>query len=173
MLGVVISAQATIIEYDVEQISGKTWEYSYTVINHTSAPIVEFEILFDLGVYENLHKASAPSEWDPVVAQPDPNIPAAGFYDAMALWDEEIAAGETLGGFAVRFDFLGDGTPGSQLFNILDPSNFPVPLDSGTTQLAGTTLPAPVPEPATLLLSLLGIAAMVGAGRSLATPAQA
>ena len=48
-----------------------------------------------------------------------------------------ILGGQSVSGFLVKFDWLGGGTPGSQLYKIVNPVTFET-IDSGTT----------VPEPA-------------------------
>jgi hypothetical protein len=60
-------------------------------------------------------------------------------------------------GFAVRFQWIGTGLPGTQAFSISDPNSFNV-LQSGTT----TAPAAPAPEPSTLLtLAMALIATML------------
>ncbi|MFC1751186.1 PEP-CTERM sorting domain-containing protein [Pseudomonadota bacterium] len=147
---------ATTISYEATNISGNTWEYSYSVSNDTlTSDIEEFSIYFDLGLYENLTFTSTPVNWDPIAFDPDPFLPGDGLYDAFAL-ASGIASGDMLSGFSVQFDFLGVGGPGSQWFEILDPFTFAV-LDSGNTQLAS----ASVPEPETLWLIGMGLMGML------------
>ena len=69
---------------------------------------------------------------------------------SMALADG-IALGDALGGFSVTFDYLGAGTPGSQLFSIVDPNSFDE-LDSGAR--------SSVPQPGTLPPMLAGLGAL-------------
>lgn len=151
------ASMATLITYAVQNVGGNTWQYNYQVENNTlNVAIEEFSIYFDVGLYQNLTLATAPSGWDPLLIQPDPLLPDAGFYDALALISG-IAPLDSLSGFGVQFDFLGVGTPGPQTFEILDPLTFLV-LDSGLTQVAGN---GTVAEPLTgwlLLAGLLGIA---------------
>jgi hypothetical protein len=105
---------ATSVTYDVQNLGGTTWEYTYTVANDTlGVDIEEFTIWFELGLYENLVATATPADWDPLAIDPDPGIPDDGFYDALALV-AGITPGGSLGGFSVSFDFLGAGTPGSQ-----------------------------------------------------------
>lgn len=136
---------ATTIKYDVSLVSGNTWEYTYTVGNDTlGVDIEEFTVFFDVDLYENLVATTTPANWDPIAIQPDPSLPVPddGFYDALALV-VGIVPGASLGGFGVQFDYLGVGTPGNQLFEVIDPDTFAT-LDSGSTQL--------IPLPASIWL---------------------
>ena len=151
------STNATVIEYEATSLGGNTWEYVYTVENDSLAVDIEnFAVFFDLGLYENLAVGSStPADWDPLVLQPDPLLPDDGLYDALALV-VGIAPGDSLGGFAVQFDFLGSSAPGDQFFEVFD-VNFNV-LDSGFTEEAETDTTDPsVPSPGTLLLIALGL----------------
>lgn len=161
LLLVSFKSAATTITYDVTSIpsaTGNTWEYNYTVNNNTLGfDIEEFTVYFDFGVYENLSIASAPATWDPLVIQPDSfeGTSDPGFYDALAL-GTAIAPGNSLGIFSVRFDYLGEGTPGSQFFEIVDTSTFAA-LDSGQTSL--------VPVPAAFWLFGSGLLGLIGVAR--------
>jgi hypothetical protein len=99
-------------------------------------------------LYENLAPTSTPAGWDPVTIDPDPSLPDDGMYDALALVSG-VAPNDTLSGFSVQFDFLRPGTPGSQLFDIVDPNTFSI-LESGMT--------SPVPLPPVLWLFVSGLA---------------
>ena len=151
----VFLAHATTVFYNVSNISGNTWEYSYTISNDMlTVDIEEFTIFFDVGLYENLVAASPPAGWDPLVIEPDPFIPDDGFYDALAL-SVGIAPDDSLGGFNVQFDYLGAGVPGDQFFDIVDPVTF-MSLDSGFTQV--------VPVPAAIWLFGSGLVGILGVG---------
>lgn len=159
IISTIQSANATTIAYDINNISGNTWEYAYTVTNDTlGIDIEEFTIYFGEGLYENLVVGSTPVSWDPIVIDPDSQIPDDGFYDALALTGG-ITSGASLGGFSVQFDYLGTGTPGVQWFDIVDPDTF-FAIDSGITQLVA------VPLPATVWLLVSGMLALFGAGAS-------
>ena len=143
-----VRAQATSVDFTATHLSGSTWRYDYLIANDTlGTPIDEFTIFFKLGLFENLSSPQQPAAWSSVIAQPDPGLPADGFYDS-ATMSGGIAPGGSLSGFSVTFSYLGSGTPGSQLFDIVNPVTFAT-LDSGQTQLAGA---AGAPEPPALTL---------------------
>ena len=164
LLGLALStgvARATVITYEVANIAGNTFEYSYSVANDSLAvEIAEFTVFFDLGLFENVTVATAPPDWDPIAIQPDPGLPDDGFYDVLAL-AAGIAPGASLGGFSVQADYLGAGLPGSQFFEIRDALTFDL-LDTGFTELAGQVA---VSEPASLGLMVLGLLGLAGLAR--------
>jgi hypothetical protein len=150
-----VNGHSTVIDFTVTQITGTQWRYGYSIKNDTlSVPITEFTIFFNRGLYSNLSVAASPIDWDSLVAQPDPAIPADGFFDALAiplpLLPGGIVPGGTAAGFTVVFDYLGANSPGRQHFDIVD-ERFNV-VDSGFT----SSLTA-VSAPATLALTLAGI----------------
>ena len=110
--------------------------------------IEEFTIWFEFGLYDNLaiETPDLPaSNWSEIVIQPEPVLKDDGAYDAKTL-ELGIGIGETVKGFAVSFDWLGDGImPGSQFYEIIDPSTYET-IDSGWT----------IPEPAAVFLLGLG-----------------
>jgi len=148
------STQAATIKYDVNNISGNQWSYEYTVHNDTLSSDIEwFAIYFDYNLYENLQILSTPSNWDPLVFQPDTGLPSDGVYDIFAL-STGIAPSSSLSGFILQFDYLGIGTmPGSQAFEIFDPS-FNI-IDTGSTSLS---VGQQIPEPNIIFLLLMGMA---------------
>jgi hypothetical protein len=155
------------VTYTTTDVSGNTWEYNYTITNNTPVnPIGELTVFYTLGQYSNLIVETSPGNWSSIAAQPDPGLPADGFFDALAL-DSGLGAGKTVSGFSVEFNYLGKGTPGSQLFNIVDPNTFET-LAVGQTTAASTRPPLGAPEidPASsisgLILLLGGIAVMRG-----------
>lgn len=148
-------AHGALIDYTVTAVGPQSWQYNYTVTNDDEALIIdEFTIYFDRTLFSNLAIVQAPDGWDPLVIQPDLELPSDGFFDALAL-AFGIAPGVSLSGFSVAFTFLGTGTPGSQPFDIVDPQTLAVVL-SGFTSLAAQA----VPEPSTMsLLMLAGLVA--------------
>lgn len=156
LFAVTATTHATTVSYSVASLGGDTWEYSYRVANDSlGSNIEQFSIFFDGGLFNNLQSPQAPATWDPIIIQPDPGLPDSGFYDAL---DSVIgiAPGETLAGFTVRFDYFGTGVPGSQFFQVFDPTSFSV-LDSGMTTV--------VPLPAAVWLLGTGILSLFLFGR--------
>jgi len=150
------TTHATTVSYSVASLGGNAWEYSYNVANDSlSNSIEEFSIFFGVNLFNNLQSPQAPATWDPIVIQPDPVLSDDGYYDALNTVIG-IAPGETLAGFTVRFDYLGIGTPGSQFFEIIDPTTFST-LDSGMTTV--------VPLPAAVWLFGTGIFSLFFVGR--------
>jgi len=167
MLGAmtVSAAARSQVTYTATDLSGSTWQYNYTFTNSlTSGNIGEVTVYFALGSYSGLSMASSPGNWSPVVAQPDAGLPADGFFDVQAT-TAGLATGQSVSGFSVDFTWLGTGTPGSQLFNIVNPVDY-------STQYAGSTAPAgarQAPEidagSGSAALTLLGGALLVLRGR--------
>ena len=84
LLGIILllsltSSNASTIIYDVANVSGNTWEYTYTLNNDMlSVDIEEFTIWFDVDLFENLAVGTTPADWDPLVIDPDPDLPPDG-----------------------------------------------------------------------------------------------
>ncbi len=144
-----LAALDTVIVYETSDLGAGRWQYTFELANNgLTVPIEEFTVWFDYDLYANLtvETPTIPAGWDQLVLQPEPVLLDDGAYDAMAT-GAGISLGQTLGDFAVSFDFSGIAEPGPQPYDIIDPQTFQT-IDSGTT----------VPEPATLLLLGLGSA---------------
>jgi len=168
LMAIASSANAQ-VSYTATDISGSTWEYNYTITNDLTVNLTEFTTFFNVGQYNNLEVVSAPSNWEGgggvLAINPDPSLPAAGFFDAEAA-DAGLAPGASQGGFSVEFTYLGGGTPGPQLFNFVDSSTYAT-LEAGNTTLASSSGTGPTQAPEmdpsslvaalTLLLGLLAV----------------
>ena len=136
--------RATVIHYDSSNLTGNTWQYSYSLINDSLVDTIDmFTVYFPFGNYQKLNVGSAPATWDPLVVEPNNFLQNDGYYDVLALVSG-VAPGGKLGSFLVTFDYIGTGTPGAQAFDIVNPITFAT-LDSGNTTPAP---PAVVPVPA-------------------------
>lgn len=139
------------ILYDCTDLGSGRWQYNYRVRNISlTEEIEEFTIWFGYGFYDNLtiETLNPPAgNWDEIILQPDPMLSDDGGYDALtnAL---NIGIGQSVSGFAVSFDWLGTGDPGTQYYEIIDSDTFET-IEDGYTEL--------IPEPATLLLLGLGV----------------
>ena len=144
-------AHAVVVDYVATSLGGNAWRYDYTVTNTTpSIGFDELTVYFDVGKYGQLSAAIAPTGWDPIAVQPDPGIPASGFYDVLSL-SGHIGDDATVSGLSVTFAYLAAGSPGAQPFELLDAAGFAVVY-------AGMTTPASaVPEPERWLAMLFGV----------------
>jgi outer membrane protein assembly factor BamB len=129
------TAPATEVSFAPEDIGGGQWVYHYMLTNDTlNDPIEQFVIWFEPGLYENLSIVSDPHigyDWYQDTVEPDPVWLYYGAYRALA-WDEGISVGDSESGFAVRFTYLGEGAPGVQEFDIVDPNEY-ISLEAGWT----------------------------------------
>jgi hypothetical protein len=131
------------------------WRYAFTVEGHNFEENQGFSIYFDAALFANLEDppAQVPG-WDILSLQPDPLLPSAGVYDALALMNGASLAAP----FNVTLTWLGgSAAPGSLLFDIVryNPTGNAILIESG--QATNSSSPAPVPEPSTLLLVASGI----------------
>ncbi|PKB24705.1 hypothetical protein [Janthinobacterium sp. 64] len=78
-------AQASTISYTTTYLGGVQWRYDYLFHNSKPTPLQEFTIFFNDGMYENLTSVGKVANWDVLTIQPDGALPAAGFYDGLAL----------------------------------------------------------------------------------------
>jgi hypothetical protein len=153
---------AVSVQYNLVPVGGNVYRYVYTVTNDGSlgggAAVMLFDILFDASRYQALSIVSSPNispaQWSQTILSALPGVPAA--YDSFAL-QGGIAAGTSVSGFAVQFTWLGPGLPGSQPFQISNPSTFTL-LQSGTTfQPTSAQPPSTVPTASTWSLILIGV----------------
>lgn len=126
------------IIYSVKNISGDQWVYNYTVSNNGLAQgIEEFAITFNYGMYSSLEVVTdepLSKAWDEIVWDPSVALQNNGAYDALAL-SAPISIGETVSGFAVSFNCEGEGNPGKQYFEVVNPDDVSDVYDSGYTIL--------------------------------------
>ena len=149
------SALATTITYTATPAGGSSFDAVFEVTNDTlGSSIEEFTIFFDVGVFENLRNAVSPTDWDPLLIDPDSGIPDDGFADWLAL-GTSLGVGETLGGFGLTFDLIVGSLPDMLAFTIIDPNTFDI-LDEGFATLINGGV-SDVPLPAAMWVFLVGL----------------
>jgi hypothetical protein len=145
----------TWVSFETQDLGAGQWEYTYAVgnidlaENGTPAAIKEFTVWFDPAFYSNLVVITTPlsASWDSIVLQPEPVLHDAGAYDALVKSGNlGISAGQIVRGFSVKFNWLGQGSPDAQRYEIINPLTF-------KTVDAGTTI---APEPASAAIMILG-----------------
>lgn len=155
----------TLIGYNLTALGGSEYQYDYSVFNDGSlgsnVPIQLFDILFNPALYQagSLAIVTTPlldSQWSQAILASVGVAPAD--YDVFAL-SGGIPVGDSVSGFAVRFEWIGQGLPGAQPFEISDPNTFNL-LQSGETP-AG-----PTPEPSTFWMIAMILAISLAGFRS-------
>jgi hypothetical protein len=161
-----VFGSSIVIDYSWAQVgnTGNTYIYTYSVYNNGSlpgtptgmVPLQIFDILFDPTLYQetsitNVTPEPLNTQWSPTILSSVGSEPAA--FDAES--QSGIAVGNTVSGFAVEFNYLGQGNPGSQPFEIYNLTNALEPpytmIQTGSTQLAG----APEPSSGSYLVGIL------------------
>ncbi len=149
-------AQAVEVDYSLSALGGDLWRYTYT-LDHTAGGVDfdEFTVYFDLPDTVEIVAFSAPSGWDALIVQPDTDLPAPGFFDALHLGGL-VASGSVVSGFSVDFRQSVGVTPGAQTFELVRSEPFAV---------VGGGITSPVPEPGVYALLLLGLGVVGAASR--------
>jgi len=147
-------ARAVTITYESGKGEG-IWVYSYRVSDYTFNADYGLKIFFDYGLYKGIIPLSNGADWDVLTIEPELILGSKdpGEYNALALVDSASLKDP----FTVQFDWLGAGSPGSQSFDIYDPSW--ATIQSGvTTPAPGTNTPAvPIGQPVTTFFLICGL----------------
>ena len=154
------AAAATIDYVNIEYLDDNRWRYDYKITNDLDFNVEAFSIQFDYGFYSNLDVVVSwvPSGWEYDFSDPE-FVYGTEYPGELLAWTEcgGIAPGDTLLGFSVSFDWLGEGTPGGyQWFEIIDLAN-----PEGLPLWSGYTTAPEIPEPQTLLLLGTGLLGLV------------
>jgi len=164
LLGMLATASpAALLTTHYTHGSGNRWTVELALTNDDGTPpsIQAFSAYFDEALFANLTLLASPAAWDTLVLQPSTTIPAPGFLDALVADPADgLGVGGQAGGFRVQFDFLGTRAPGALQFDVHDPLTFEVIT-------SGTSIDAPglaVPEPASMLLAGIALAALAATG---------
>ena len=161
-----VLASSTEIQYQISNVSGNEWQYTYTINNpptNSLSSLQAFTVFFDYNLTSNLQDTSteSTSNWSIFSLQPDSTLLSDGNYVAQALTDSPMTIP-----FTITFDYLGSGTPGAQPFSIdqFDANgNLTANIITGNTSLLGVTV---TPEPASLVLMLSGLVTLLaGCGK--------
>ncbi len=145
---VTISYEAT----DLEDITAGNdlWQYAYTVRNHSFDSDNGFSIYFDAQTYSDLQDPapSVNTDWSILVFQPDSSLPDDGAYDAFALTEGASLVEK----FVLNFIWNGDERPGSQAYDLYNPT-----FDIVASELTEPLLSTVVPVPASIILMVSGL----------------
>ena len=129
------SAHAAPIQYNLTNVGGNTWEYSYYI---TDAFLSRqgFRVYFDDQDTSNLTLLPPITvDWDVLLTDPEPVLQSDGTYDALALADNPLFTGP----FSMSFLWTGVGNPGAQTYDFYT-------LDVPVFNLVRETMPAIIVE---------------------------
>jgi len=156
-LGAPLCSAAASISVTFQHLAGSQWSGDFVVTGDGSPNVInDFTIYFPDASFAALSLAASPVGWDSLVVQPDTALHSPGFLDSLAL-GAGIGTGASVGGFEVKFNFLGAGSPLPLRFDIND-ANFHAVYSGLTT----VTAVAAVPEPETVWLVIVGFGALAG-----------
>lgn len=170
------SANAAIFSYDLQNLGGNRYSYTYAIENNGSlaagANITEFQLLFDPIKYDELslsfsNNGAFSTDWVAQFLTSAPGIPAT--FDIYTLGNG-IQVGERISGFSVDFIWLGLGLPGTQEFQIYDANTLGL-LETGASQPI-QSVPLPLAWPL-FLSGLAGMSYLSRTRRSLVVATQA
>ena len=131
------SADTIPFSYTLVNLGGGEYQYDYTIYNNGSlgagVAVQLFDVDFDSALYSNLQIATPTalaSQWTEQIFPAGGGLPAD--FDVSTPTNGGIAPLSSVSGFAVDFNYLGTGLPGSQPFTITNPTTFAL-LQSGNT----------------------------------------
>ena len=69
------AAYAALITHETQELGVDRYRTAFTLVNDGTAAIEEFALIFELDRYSALAVSAAPTDWDPLVLPPDPQLP--------------------------------------------------------------------------------------------------
>ena len=157
-----LSAQAAHISSQFTALGGGQWRLDLTLqAEPGDAAFNGFTVYLPYGEADGLVPLAGPAGWDVLSLQPDDALLLGGTYDAWT-GGAAVPVGPLLSGFGLTLNWTGAAAPDAGLaFDTywLDSQGFSL-VGGGTTVAA-----ASVPEPASLLLALAGLALVAGMSR--------
>lgn len=147
-----MSAPAAIITFSTQSLGGNNYRYIYDMTQAQITTNQEIQIRFSASLYNTLSNPVAPAPFAPSIFQVNNPPGAAGDYLVFTSQTNPSMAGT----FSVDFEWLGGGLPGAQPFFINQ-------FDGGGSFLSIVTsgnTSSVVPEPATLIITGIGLVAL-------------
>ena len=150
-------AEAIVIDATLVSLGGASYRWDYILTNDGSLGAGVAVASFDIGFPESTITGWAEigadgAAWDEYTFQ----VFTDDHFGADATLGAEIGVGGSAA-FSVSFDWSGALLPGSQAYNIYDPTTFDI-LESGSTTVAA------VPSPSTAALLWLPLMALLAPG---------
>lgn len=168
-----VFGDSIVIDYSLTRVgnTGNTYIDMYSVYNNGTlpgmlipggpsgmVPIQIFDILFDPTLYASITNVTPEplnTQWSPTILFSVGSEPEA--FDAEL--QSGIAVGDTVSGFAVEFNYLGLGNPGSQpfdIYNLTELYNSLNPIPPFTLiQMSSTQAVAPEPSSGSYIIGIL------------------
>lgn len=156
-----VNGNATPITTQYTDLGSNHWSIDIGLLNDGVAPELTGFTLYFSPLYKNLVQTLNPSGWDSLVIPSDDFLQSDGFLDSF-LTDplSALANGQAQNGFRLEFDFIGNPSINPLRYDIVD-YDYNI-LSTGFTSNSIPT--STVPEPAPLMLFLLGLS-LLSAGR--------
>lgn len=145
---------ATITFVSTELDAAKSlWQIDYTINGLETSTANGFTVYFDYGDYENITLTSSEAGWDAYVSDPELiyGTQQPGVLDAMT----EYGSGLLSAGFSITINWLGDGVPPSQEFELY--LDYIDGEGSEVFNVASTGTTSPVPVPGSFLILFSGL----------------
>lgn len=157
------------VDYTLSALAGAgRYAYHYTLTNLSSPdPVSWFSVDFDPALYDEsslLITSTGLADWSEQLLVSIPVLGVPAQYDAYKGVGAPLAVGASQAGFVVEFTWLGNGTPGRQMFTLYDPNSADV-LETGLTTGVDVPPPPGVPEPASWALLMVALCGLAGGRR--------